>query len=545
MKRAFYLMVLLPILIALTASCTKDFEEINTSPNNATVASTPYILTYVEANLGSYFFDEWRAGRQAWLFSQHMSQTNYTTEDRYTLRVNVTSTYFKNMYVAIQALQDIIRLNGDAKTAKTVADDGGENAMQVATARILKAYAIEHLAESFGPIPYSQACQLEKFQFPKYDSEEEIFAQLWVELSESVNALKSCTKGWTKGDILFAGDIQKWIRFGNTLRLRVALRQSNVNPNWKTLAQQAIADGIMESNADNAGVHFDGSSEINQPHFYRMFVNNMRADYTLTRGFVLLLRGFNDTLRGWENPFHDIVDPRLVRYIGQANVAGGFLEGMPYGIPTGQAAPYNKRATTIKLKNTQLFDTINKKTLDFPPSSILSNRLPNYLLDYPIACFMRAEVEGNSAEWFRKGVEASLALWEAEASVSNAYLTEVLGRFNTATEEKKYEMILTQKYIHTFNNSFEAWAEYRRTGYPGSVIKPGEKSYMPIVSEDGQSVLWDGIFTPLTPYSAPWPIARIAYDLDEKTMNSASYKAAVATLERGDTNESRLWWAKK
>lgn len=153
MKRAFYLMVLLPILIALTASCTKDFEEINTSPNNATVASTPYILTYVEANLGSYFFDEWRAGRQAWLFSQHMSQTNYTTEDRYTLRVNVTSTYFKNMYVAIQALQDIIRLNEDAKTAKTVADDGGENAMQVATARILKAYAIEHLAESFGLSP--------------------------------------------------------------------------------------------------------------------------------------------------------------------------------------------------------------------------------------------------------------------------------------------------------------------------------------------------------------------------------------------------------
>ena len=214
MKRAFYLVALLPMLVVLTARCTKDFEEINTSPNNATLASTPYILTYVEANLGSYFFDEWRAGRQAWLFSQHMSQTNYTTEDRYTLRVSVTSGYFKNMYVAIQALQDIIRLNEDAKTAKAVADDGGENAMQVATARILKAYAIEHLAESFGPVPYSQACQLEKFQFPKYDSEEEIFAQLWVELSESVNALKSCTKGWTKGDILFAGDIQKWIRFG-------------------------------------------------------------------------------------------------------------------------------------------------------------------------------------------------------------------------------------------------------------------------------------------------------------------------------------------
>ena len=513
-KKLFFALLALPVLLT---GCDKEFDDINKSPNSTTSVPTPYIMTYAQRELGFYLYDVWRSGRQSSIACQHLAQRNYTSEDRYLFRQEVTDGFFRNTYFITQSFQDIINLNTNEATKGGMAAYG-DNSVQIATAKLMQIWAVELLAETFGDVPYTQAWQAPDIVMPAYDKQSDLFPKLLADAKTAVDALKAGNKGWTNGDVLFGGDLDKWISFGNSLRLRIALRMSNVNAAWKTTAKAIIAEGVMSSNDDNAIIQFTGPGAPNEAPFYNGLIVGKRNDFTLTKQFVGLLAGVNDTDKGYTNPFEGLEDPRFRVYIGESNYSTGRKTGVPYGMLDAATGGFvNANGTTV----------INLTRQPLP--LLLQANFWSTFLDYPTVCFMKSEVNDFDKDNLEEGIRASLEMWGAE--VDEDYIDEVLARYDAANAEGKKEIVLTQKYIHLFAQSFEAWAEYRRTGYPKSIVKPGEVTYNGV-----KFVTANDTGTDIVP--------RLKYDTNEYTLNADNVKAAATSIG-GDAYNTKLWWAKK
>ena len=513
-KKLILVLLALPVLLT---GCDQKFDDINKNPNQTISVPSPFIMSYAQRELGYYLYDVWRSGRQSTVAAQHWGQINYTDEDRYLFRQEVTDGFFRQTYIILQSFQDIINLNTNEATKGSMLAFG-DNEMQIATATLMKIWAIELLAETFGDVPYTDALQPATIVQPSYDTQATLLPKLLTDATAAVNALKQSDLGWTQGDVIFGGDLDKWIKFGNSLKLRLVVRMSNVRNTWQTEAQAIIADGVMEDLSDNARIKFVGAGAPNEAPLYNGFVVSARNDFSMTKQFANLLKGFNDTDKGYTNPFFGLEDPRFIVYIGAANYNAGKKNGIPYGMTDAQTGAYvnANSATFINLKSNPL------------PLVITADYWSTFL-DYPTVCFLKSEAYGWNAQYFEDGIRASLEQWGAD--VDEEYIADVMTIFNGANTEKKKEIVMTQKYIHLYTQSFEAWAEYRRTGYPGSLVKPGQITNGTIVFTPSNET--GGIVVP-----------RLKYDTNEYTLNKENVEAAATSIG-GDAYTTKLWWAKQ
>ncbi len=519
MKKIKYILTGFIISLFLFTGCDTNFDEINKNPNATDKVPTPYILSYAQRQLAYYLSDSWRDIRQSGVASQMWSQINYTSEDRYVFRREVSDGYFRNTYIYMLSYQDIINLNTDEAT-KLEMSAYGDNDMQIATATLLKIWGIENLAEAFGDIPYTEALRPKEILQPKYDKQSELFPKLIADINDAIAKLKASKKGWTQGDLIYNGNISQWLKFANSLKLRIALRISNIYPSWETAANEAITDGVLASNDDNAGIKFVGPGSPNEAPIYNAFVS--RNDFSLTKQFIGLLKGVNDNDKGYINPFNGLVDPRMKVYVGSVNATAGRYSGIPYGMSD---------ADTKSFVTTHAKTVINMRTN--PRPQVVSADFFVRMLDYPTVSYMVSEVKGWNRDAFKSALEASMEMWGA--TDYDEYVTKVLERFDAADAEGKKEIVLTQKYMHLFTQSAEAWSEYRRTGYPKSLVKPGEVTY---IQEDGTKVL----FTPVSE-TGGIIVPRLRYDSNEYTLNRENVEAAAASIG-GDSYATKLWWAK-
>lgn len=508
------------ISIVLLASlfltgCEKDFDEINSNPNAAEKGFTPYLFTYAQRSLSFFIYDSWFSGRMVTLASQQMAQRNYTTEDRYDFRENVTNNYFRNFYGYLSNLEEVIRLNTDEKSKGEMAGFG-DNDAQIASAMILKAWAFQVITDAWGDVPYSQALKPREFAAPAYDKQEDIYKGLIAELKTAAGMITPGMKGWTTGDIIYGGNMDNWKRFANSLRLRLALRMGNM-----TEAQSAISDGVFESNAQSAMFTFAGGGDPGDAPFYSAYFVDNRNDFTMTKQFVNLMKGMDDPdirTGGFVNPFNGISDPRLPIYRGPG------MDDATVG------APYGLDDATMKA-----FINANTNTINYKPSSgvygvLVSATYPSTLLDYATVCFMVSEVNSWDRAWFEKGLNASMDHWGV--ADGSAYVSAVLAKFDAASS--KAEIVITQKYIHLFTQSNEAWSEYRRTGFPRSIVKPGEVTYV----ADGTPIVFEPVNS-----SGDDIVQRFKYATSESTLNKANLQAAIAN-QGPDTYATPVWWAK-
>lgn len=506
--------------------CDKNFEDINKNPNSSDASPTTFIFTYATRQFAYFYYDSWYSGRQSAVACQQWAQNNYTAEDRYQFRDNVMDGFFRNSYIWMMNFEKIKELNSSAITAGDMSAYG-DNKMQIATADIMEVWVFQLLTDSFGDIPYSQAFDPIKYPTPKYDKQSDIYKDLIARLKKASADLKASSKGWTSGDIIYGGDIDKWIKFANSLRLRIAVRASKVDASYIGEAKNAIAEGVFTSNDDNAVFNFIGAGSPNEAPIYSSYFVDNRNDFTLTKQFVGLMNGVDDPLKGFLNPFKGIEDPRLSIFRGP--LMGKNSVGVPYGMDDTQ---------------TQAFVSLNQESVvNFQPDAKDVKKSPinlqaswgSVLLDYPTVCFMISEVETFSSDWFFKGIDASLSMWGVDATLSTNYVNAVKLKWDAADNIKKSELLATEKYIHLYTQFYEAWAEYRRTGYPKSIIKPGEVTHV----EAGSNV----VFTPIGGFESGSDIvARFKYAVSEYTLNKANVKAAAASIG-GDNLSTRVWWA--
>ena len=235
-------------------SCTEDFDEINENPNEPTNVPNEYLLTSAQKSFMDNTIDEWWNGRRGNQLAQFWASNQYSSESRYAFRTGITNTYWSLFYSGsttissagggIVNLEQIITNNQETPTTNS------QN--QIAVAKILKAWMYQMMTDCWGSIPLSAAIGLDKNPSPTYDSQEAVYSSLITMLSEAVNSIDVSVAG-PDGDAIYNGDMSKWKKFGNSLKMRVALRMADVKSGAAgTAVSEAFESGVMESNADNA-----------------------------------------------------------------------------------------------------------------------------------------------------------------------------------------------------------------------------------------------------------------------------------------------------
>jgi hypothetical protein len=503
--------------LLFATSCENDFDKVNTNPNQSTDAATPALLSQAIRDLAYNNHDVWYLCRQSGVVSQHFAQRNYTSEDRYSFRVGTTDGFFRNNYIYMNNLQHIIELNTNPATKDKYASLYGANKMQIATAEIVKAWGLQLLTDYFGDIPYSQAFDVNKYPQPAYDSQKAVYDGLIATLKKAATDLSASPSGFSQGDLFYNGDLDQWVKLANSLRLRLALRASKADPKYLDEAKAAIADGVFESNADNAACAFSTSGEPNEAPLYNGYYVNGRNDFTFTAQFMELLKGNN--YNDFQNPFHGLRDPRYKVYTTYTSDR----LGVPYGMPD---------ATTQRWWSANSSKRVSLYSVN---PVFLNANFPATFIDYATVCFMGAEVKNMDAELFMKGMEASFEQWGV--TDGGNYIDSVMVRFNApaTTTEMKKEMVITQKYMHLLTQSHEAWSEYRRTGYPKSLVKPGKVTAV----INGEEVR----FEPIPGSESGSDIAaRFKYPTSEYTLNKENVEKA-ATAMGEDSHKQKVWWA--
>ncbi|MEX1212457.1 MAG: SusD/RagB family nutrient-binding outer membrane lipoprotein [Balneolaceae bacterium] len=395
-----------------------------------------------------------------------------------------------------------------------------ENGMQLANAiaKIWRVQFYHRKTDYWGPIPYSSFGNGET-SVP-YDSQEDIYMDFFTTLDEAVAVLKQNMGGsvFSQYDLIYEGDVDKWLTFANSLRLRLAMRISYVEPDMaEEEAEKAVLDGVMMDNSDNAMVLTTQNSL--QP----LGVISSWGEFRMSAAMESTMEGFED--------------PRLPEYWDE--IEGGGFEGLRNGLPRTDKGPHLNTAHS------------NMHTKWRTPAAGGEN-LPIRVMAAAEVYFLRAEgalrgweMDGNAQDLYEEGIRMSMSE-ERNGIPSNeieAYITSgatpmaLDDQWNTpamsditvqydagGSMEHRLEQIITQKWLALYPDGMEAWAERRRTGYP--------KGY-PIIESLNLDLEEDDLFR------------RMKFVIGEYNNNTAEVEAAVQLLDGPDSNATRLWWDAK
>jgi hypothetical protein len=410
--------------------------------------------------------------------------------------------------------RQVIRNVEDAQnTAKTLPNR--PNLLQMA--RIVRAHAYMVMTDTYGDIPYTEAGKgyLDQITKPKYDAQASIYADIIKELTEASAALDA-TKTIETGDVLYAGNVGKWKKFANSLLLRAGMRISNVDPSLaKATVEKAFAGGIITSNADNAAIKHD-SNYLNDVG--RLLNSTEASNFYLTAPFVNFLK--------------DTGDPRLdafaTRYVGaksgaeqvasrKVNTATDQI-GMPMG--------FDNSSITSQYTNSKVVSFYDYSQLD--RTRMGKATAPAYLVTAGQTNLLLAEaafkgwVSGGAQTYYSEGIRQHM-LQCGETDAASAILEASINSFLTANALKtgtELKQIGEQYWVASFLNGHEAYANFRRSGFP--LLSPN--------TYPGKSLKGDFI-------------NRLTYPSSEQSVNKGNLDAAVAR-QGADDLDTKLWWDK-
>jgi len=421
------------------------------------------------------------------LWVQYYSEIQYRDEDRYIVRSGTSGGW--GFYSG--ALEDIQRMinKGEAANAPNWS----------AVGRILKSYTFSVMTDAMGDIPYSEALKGDTVLQPAYDTQRAIYNALFADLAQANSKFdfSASATGFPNGDLIYGGNMGKWQKFANSLRLRLAIHLSNADPTKAASeAAAAVAAGVFTSNADNAQLMYLGSSPNRNPIY-----NDARGrdDYGMSRTFVDSLKSLND--------------PRLAIF-AQVNkdtiVANRTYQGLQNGLNNGDGPA---------LFFISRIGAFWRETASAPMA----------LLTYSEVQFLLAEaaergwIPGGTAAaatFYTNAITASLQQYGIAASAITTYLGQANVAYDAAgaTQGGHLQQIAYQKWLSMFMQGMESWTEYRRTLIPRLV--PGPNAVLTSIPE------------------------RLPYDDNEAVLNAANLATAVGAqgFSQGNDITAPLWF---
>ncbi len=485
MKKTFHIIGVLALGIVLTFSgCSKfeDFGSTNLNPGATNLPITSALLTNVLSGVGGF-----AASNTSSLYCQYYSETQYPDISCYAANSASPMANYSGM---LYDLQNIIINNTDDATKGTAALNGS-NANQIAVAKILQCYIYWVMTDRWGDLPYTDA--LKGDPNVKFDPQETIYKGMIKTLADLVPTFDNGAA--LVGDVAYNGDITKWKKLANSMRLLMSLRLSKVYPLASDYAatqfKAALADanGTISANADNFTINYPGGSFKNP--YFSMY--DGRKDYGESDVMTGLMTNLNDARQS----------------VFGANLNGG---ASSLGVPYGHARAFATDWTTKNPNYTYVF-------------------APNYRKENTPLCVVRAasvllaRAEAADKGWttettatlFTQGVNAAFDQWSLAAPASS-YFTNTSVALGAAGSN--LPQIALQQYLAYYPDGIQGWSNWRRTGYP--VLTP---------AVDGTN----------TPKVIP---RRFMYGTAEYSLNKTGVDEAVARISGGDKMESKVWWDK-
>lgn len=451
-------LLLLSLLCVTFFSCKKDYLDINQNPNNVTENSvtSDLVLPFALHNAGdqitgygwlNHWVGYWSPSGS---FSANQSESTY----------NISSAFGQNNW------NSLYNMLLDFQVVENKAPGEGKDYF-AAIAKVMKAFYFQNIVDIWGNVPYSQAFQLALYKTPKYDKGEAIYADLQVLLDDAIAIFtnKPVASGASSVDIMFRGNASLWIKFANTIKLRLLIRQSEI-PGFSAVGEIAKiqANGGVLQSGESATVNPGYVNETNkQSPFYRSYgftpTGTNASEIERANNYILgILKGGNDV--------------RLSRFFRPAtapsNPADPFI-GTTYGAPPNELYGGNRTAS-------------------MGPGLAASASQPQWILTSVESLFLYAEAVARG--WFPGSAQAAYENAVRESfkwlnvpnatSEANNYLQNIISAnwANAgATVASQTRFIVYQKYLSLVGiNSLEAWSDYRRLGVPVNIplsVDPG------------------------------------------------------------------------
>ena len=488
------------VLASGAAGCNADdITKVNENPNSPTDAPAGAVFTSGVINGVGRFLGWFYTGRVTELLAQHLAQAQYPDEDQYKrLEGGDTQGVFNTPYTS--ELEDL----------QKVVDAGTENERPAiyAPALAMQALFFQYLTDSWGDIPYSEALKGdddERILSPKYDAQKDIYAGLLASLTKVATDLATPgTVTLGSADPLYGGSPAAWQRFANTLHARVALRLINADPTTAASElQKALTGpgGVFRSNADNAVMRWPGDGVFDNGWAVNF---KTRDDHRLSRTLMDIMLALND--------------PRVPIYAQPTTADPTKYTGMPNGLRADSANKWLNIASRVGERF-------------FPGATTYGTfggagaSEPSFVLTYAELMFIKAEAAqrgiagltaGQAAGFYRDAVTASLEQWGVGSAAITAYLANPNVGYKGGVDGLK--QIAVQKWIALFTDGGNAWAEWRRTCQPATLVA-GPAAVVNFIPR------------------------RLKYSTTETTANPDNLAAAVAR-QGPDNFGTRMYWDK-
>jgi hypothetical protein len=462
------------------ASCTKDLSQINTNPNSPIDAQPSLLFRKVLFDYGEQMsFEAFDAGN---LLGQYFTMIDFNNFDRHALAEPLyAGNPWPFMYKNLRDNEIILQKANSNPTF----------VVYKGPALVMKAYITAALTDLYGDVPYSDALQGKSDIFtPKYDKQEDIYqgANGILKNLENAVAVMTAYSGTTKldGDIVYNGNLQNWIKFANSLRIKYLMRISG-KIDVKSQLQAIYASGnYIGANTNNAVFQFSATA----PNNFRITTARVGdfSLYILSKTAEEILKNYSDT--------------RLMLFYRPTAANAANYTGLVNG-PDAATSP-------VTVSNYSLTGTIfreNGANLKF-----------NYMTAWETNFFLaeaaqKGFITASSKNLYDLAVTQGFEYWNTP--IPATYLTAGPAFFNPLSPDA-LKQIITQKWIPNNLNGYEAWIEYRRTGFP--VLKPVQASRN------------NGLY----------PV-RMPYPQEESTLNVDNYKVA-ATATNNNSINTKVWW---
>lgn len=523
MKKIFtYMQLLLLSVVLLSISgCTGDFENMNRNPNEVTddqmdalnykigtkFKSLQSLVVPVQEHM--YQFNESLSGGPFGGYIGSTVDSWLTKFETFNPSADWRKWPFANVIT-------------ETYTPYRGIIDGTDDEVAIAFAKLLRVAIMHRVTDSYGPIPYSNLETNESVTV-KYDKQEDVYMKMFDEVDEAIAAFQANTtlptEAFSRYDGVYYGNISQWLKYANSLKLRLAMRLTEVKPDIaRAKAAEAIAGGVITSNADNAMMH---ASENRTTLIY-----NDWGDHRVGADILCYLTGYEDPRLEkmfLPNDKGDYVGIRIGIDVSSKSQAQAKYSNMivtsstPYLWMNAAEVAFLKAEYELRWGTTEAARALYEEAIRLSFEEKGANNAETYIADKTKKPAAYNDPLGN---YNATALSSITIAWEDDSAE---------GADKEAIKERNLERIITQKWIAIFPLGVEAWSEHRRTGYPPLLPAVEDKS-------GGTVDLGPGA-------------RRLPYPVEEYDKNAANLHEAIQMLDsetrgsrKGDGMGTRVWW---
>ena len=508
-----YIKSLIAASIAVATTFTScdmgDFGDLNVNPNKPSEPYTSMLFTYSAREvrnftMNAYDYDPWTQLRTGYLSESKNNQYG---------PMNTTTSFGTNNYYryTIKNLNTIIEMNENEETKSEVSVVSfGDNNNQIAVAKTLRAFFFMSLTDILGPLPYSDAFKGESDDVwePKFDSQESIYAALDADLQDAHSKF-DVEGSLTDADIIYNGDISKWKKFNASLRMMMAIKMADVDPNnGKTRFAKAYADGGMKDVEDGFHYTFDTNSTAYAWMYYVGNPNLADRNLNFVPNKVIV-----DALKEYQ-------DPRMFSYFTLDGYKGK-AEGDPTDFNAYIGVPFGLESNDVVVSSSKGCSSVAYSYCEPQATYGVITTARALLVEAEAA--QLGWINASSKDLYEAGIRASF-------DFQSTYHTAVSGVDNYIASEKvalsndkatAIKQIVMQRFLAGFmTDGVESWSDWRRFNIPTLPIYGGQ-------ALEGVEVY---------PY-------RMQYSDTDKQYNVVNSDEAIKTYLNGnDGRWERVWW---